>query len=117
MTQNFPGSPVVKPLASTAGGTGSIPGRQSRIPNASRHRPKKKIFFFLMRKTKSLTSGVQSPVGDRLAVAVSWTGTVTQGGRAQGGTKLRLSSPRPAVLPSFQAPSSGSDSTSREEVV
>ena len=46
MTQNFPGSPVVKPLASTTGGTGSIPGRQSRIPNASRHRPKKKNFFF-----------------------------------------------------------------------
>lgn len=40
-----------------------------------------------MRKTKSLTSGVQSLVGDRLAVAVAWTGTVTQGGRAQGGTK------------------------------
>lgn len=35
-----------------------------------------------MRKTKPLTLGVQSLVGDRLAVAVSWTGTVTQGGRA-----------------------------------
>ena len=96
MTQNFPGSPVAKPLTSTAGGTGSIPGRRSRIPNASRHSQKKKFFFLNEEdKTPDLRS---SESGGRLAVAVSWMGTVTQGGRAQGGTK------RPTVLPRFRAP-------------
>ena len=34
--------------------------------------------FFLIRKIKPLALGAQSLVGGRLAVAVSWTGTVTQ---------------------------------------
>ena len=38
--QDFPSSPVVKTLPSSAGGLGSIPGQKAKIPHASR--PKKK---------------------------------------------------------------------------
>ena len=40
--RNFPGSPVVRTLASTAGGTGSISGGRSKIPHVAQHGPKKK---------------------------------------------------------------------------
>ena len=40
---DFPGSPVVKTPASTAGGTGSIPGQGTKIPHATWHSQKKKI--------------------------------------------------------------------------
>ena len=32
---DFPGSPVVKILPSDAGGEGSLPGREAKIPHAS----------------------------------------------------------------------------------
>ena len=34
--ENFPGSPVVKTSPSNAGGAGSIPGQEAKIPHASR---------------------------------------------------------------------------------
>ena len=35
LTRDFPGGPVVKTSPSNAGGAGSIPGRQAKIPHAS----------------------------------------------------------------------------------
>ena len=38
--RDFPDSPVVKTLSSNAGGTGSIPGQEVKIPHASRAKNK-----------------------------------------------------------------------------
>ena len=40
---DFPGSPVVKTSPSNAGGAGSIPGQEAKIPHASWPKEKKKI--------------------------------------------------------------------------
>ena len=34
--RDFPGRPVIKTLPSNAGGVGSIPGQEAKIPHASR---------------------------------------------------------------------------------
>ena len=36
----FPGGPVVKTLPSSAGGAGSIPGQEAKIPHASQRKKK-----------------------------------------------------------------------------
>ena len=41
---NFPGSPVVKTLDPSAGGTGSIPGQGTKIPHAAGLAKIKKIY-------------------------------------------------------------------------
>ena len=38
---DFPGGPVVKTLPSNAGGAGSIPGQEAKIPHASQQKKKK----------------------------------------------------------------------------
>ena len=43
--REFPGGPVVRLCASTAGGMGSIPGQGNKIPQAARCSQKKKLHF------------------------------------------------------------------------
>ena len=37
LLQDFPGGPVVKNPPANAGDTGSIPGQESKVPQATRH--------------------------------------------------------------------------------
>ena len=43
LSRDFPGGPVVRTLASRAGGVGSIPGWEAKIPYALQPKEKKNI--------------------------------------------------------------------------
>ena len=50
-SEDFPGGPVVRICTSTAGLVGSIPGEETKIPNAMQHSQKFfKVFFILKNK-------------------------------------------------------------------
>ena len=50
-SEDFPGGPVVRICTSTAGLVGSVPGEETKIPNAMQHSQKFfKVFFILKNK-------------------------------------------------------------------